>query len=353
MFPSGAQFLLPDLFSSCPQSFGATNPHYKEARSQSKALITNYSVLSKAKAEASVNCCSELLCSRVYPYAGCEEFKTCCDVVHLLFVIDELSDHKDGEGARDACDIFYRCMLDPEFNDTSSLAKMTKEFRERFLSRVKPRCFERFLIHFRNYTEAVIKEAKLRESGAVLDLPDYVALRRENSAMQVCLSMVEYNLGIELPDTVIEGPAFQSVYWAVVDMVWLSNDVYSYNSEQNRGHSGNNFITVLMQEEDIGIQGALDRAGVVFGRLMNRYLRDKTGIPCWGAEIEIDADVTRYVDAIVHWVVGNLEWSFETPRYFGGQRAQVLRTRRFNLRIVGQETEDDGNPLFVRRASAS
>ncbi|KIJ66678.1 hypothetical protein HYDPIDRAFT_85207 [Hydnomerulius pinastri MD-312] len=339
MSTSNTHFLLPDLFAPCPQRLGDASPHYKEAGAESKAWIMGYDVFSPDKEVTFVNCCNELLCSRVYPYAAYEEFRTCCDFVNLLFVIDDLSDDMDGEDARDACDTFYQCMLDPEFKDSSALAKMTVDFRKRFASRAKPRCFERFLMHFRDYTEAVSKEAELRESGEVLDLPSFVALRRENSAMRVCLTMVEFILGIELPDGVIEDPAFQSIYWAVVDMVCWSNDVYSYNSEQSRGHAGNNIITVLMQEENIGIQEALDHAGVVFTRLMDRYLQDKTCIASWGPKI--DADVARYVDAIAHWVIGSLEWSFETPRYFGDQRAEVLRTRKFSFKPVDQETDSE------------
>lgn len=79
-----------------------------------------------------------------------------------------------------------------------------------------------------------------------------------------------------------------------------------------------------MQEKGIDIQSAFDYAGVVFERLMHRYLEDRTRIASLGPEV--DADVKRYVDCILHWVVGSIEWSFETPRYFGEQRTEVLRT---------------------------
>lgn len=121
------RFLLPDLFAPCPQRFGDASPHYKEAGAESTAWINSYHVFSPDKELAFLRCCNELLCSRVYPYADYESFRTCCDFVNLLFVIDDLSDEMDGEDARDACDTFYQCMLDPEFRDASALAQMTVE----------------------------------------------------------------------------------------------------------------------------------------------------------------------------------------------------------------------------------
>ncbi|KAH7884649.1 terpenoid synthase [Phlebopus sp. FC_14] len=331
MAPSTSQIVLPDLLSSCPLKFGEANPHYKEAGAESKAWINAYNVVSIDKRASFDRCYTELLCSRVYPYAGYEELRTCCDLINLLFVFDDFSDDMGSEDAWSACDTFYHSMTDLDVDDNSVLARITSNFRERFTFRAKSGCFERFLVRFRDYTEAVAKEAELREFGDVPDLCNYVALRRENSAVQLCLSMVEYNLGIELPDAVIEDPAFQSAYWAVVDMVCWSNDIYSYKSEQSRGHGGNNIVTVLVLEEGISVQDAMDRAGVVFGELMDRYLRDKCRIRSWGPEI--DEDVAQYMDAIGYWVVGNLQWSFETPRYFGDQREEVLRTRRIDMNI--------------------
>lgn len=102
-------------------------------------------------------------------------------------------------------------------------------------------------------------------------------------------------------------------------------DVYSYNMEQAKGHSGNNIVTVLMREKNIGLQDAADLVGDHFAMLMNRFVETKKQLPSFGAEL--DDAVAQYVDALGHWVIGNLEWSFESQRYFGSEHMRVKDTR--------------------------
>ena len=78
------------------------------------------------------------------------------------------------------------------------------------------------------------------------------------------------------------------------------------------------------------LQTAADEIGVYFGELMKQFLADKARLPSWGPCV--DVDVARYVDALGHWVVGNLHWSFETQRYFGPDHRKVERTRLITLR---------------------
>ena len=107
-------------------------------------------------------------------------------------------------------------------------------------------------------------------------------------------------------------------------------DVYSYNMEQAKGHTGNNIVTVLMREKNIGLQAASDFIGEHFKQLMSRFVETKQRLPSFGANV--DAAVAKYVAAMEYWVVGNLVWSFETQRYFGSEHKQVKDTRIVVLR---------------------
>jgi len=165
-------------------------------------------------------------------------------------------------------------------------------------------------------------------------------------------------LGIELPDAVFDDPVFQSVYFAAVDMVCWSNvrvsatllmmslyinceqDLYSYIVERAMGHTGNNIVTVLMQERTASIQEAADCIGVVFQQLMARFLKDKARLPSWGTDI--DRDVALYVEGLTHWVSGNLVWSFQGSRYFGSTNTVTLLSRLVTLYPKDTEDEKDG-----------
>ncbi|KDQ53197.1 hypothetical protein JAAARDRAFT_162104 [Jaapia argillacea MUCL 33604] len=330
------QFYIPDLLSICPLR-GSTNPHYEKARVESSAWISSYNLFSDRKRLFFILGSNELLVSHTYPYAGYEQFRTCCDFVNLLFVVDEVSDDQNGSDARKTGEVFLNAMRDAKWDDGSALAKMTKEFRARFLRFASPTCHRRFLEHCENYVECVAREAEYRERGEVLDLDAFRDLRRENSAIRLCFGLFEYVLGIDLPDKVFDDPVFMSLYWAGADMVCWSNDVYSYNMEQAKGHSGNNIVTVLMKAKDISLQEASDHVGAYFKQLMDRYVEDKKRLPSWGPSI--DANVAKYLSGVENWVIGNLEWSFETQRYFGVEHAQIKRTRLVTLRPHDQDDD--------------
>lgn len=121
------QFILPDLLAMTPFK-GSTNPHYLAAAAESSAWINSYNVFTDRKRAFFVQGSNELLVSHTYPYAGYEQFRTCCDFVNLLFVVDEVSDDQNGQDARRTGNVFLNAMRDPSWDDGSALAKMTKEY---------------------------------------------------------------------------------------------------------------------------------------------------------------------------------------------------------------------------------
>ena len=99
--------------------------------------------------------------------------------------------------------------------------------------------------------------------------------------------------------------------------------------EQAMGHTTNNVMSVLMKHKQLDIQGAADAVGVHFKGLIDTFLEAKASLPSWGAEV--DAQVAQYAMAMEQWVIGNLNWSFETQRYFGHARHEIKRTRVVQL----------------------
>jgi len=330
------QFVLPDLLALTPLK-GDTNPHYLKAAAESSAWVNRYNIFTDRKRAFFIQGSNELLVSHTYPYAGYEQFRTCCDFVNLLFVVDEVSDEQNGRDARQTGNVYLNAMRDPTWDDGSALASMTKEFRARLLQFARPGCFTRFLIHCEDYVEAVAKEAEYRERGQVLDMDSFETLRRENSAIRLCFGLFEYCFGEDLPEYVFDDPTFMTLYWAAADMVCWSNDVYSYNMEQAKGHSGNNIVTVIMRQKGVDLQTASDLVGEHYKTLMDRFLSVKNQLPSWGPSV--DAIVTRYLKSMGHWIIGNLEWSFETQRYFGPLHAEIKTTRVVTLR-PREEDED-------------
>jgi hypothetical protein len=88
------------------------------------------------------------------------------------------------------------------------------------------------------------------------------------------------------------------------------------------------------------LQAAMDEAGVRFIQAREQFLADKVRMPSWGPDI--DPHVSSYVESLAQWVVGNLDYSFDTERYFGADRAEVKRTRVVTLlpRTDGRTREE-------------
>lgn len=100
--------------------------------------------------------------------------------------------------------------------------------------------------------------------------------------------------------------------------------------EQSKGHRGNNILTVLMKAKQISLQQAANTVGKHSVKLMKDLNEAKKRLPSWGARV--DSDVARYICALEDWVIGNLEWSFKTVRYFGPTHDEVKKTRTVALR---------------------
>jgi hypothetical protein len=124
---STTSFTLPDLLAMCPLQ-GSTNPHYEKAACESSAWVDSYGFFVDRKRVAFLTGCNELLVSHTYPYAEFDQFRTVCDFVNLLFVVDEISDEQNGKDARTTGQIYLNAMCDPDWDDGSRLAKMTKEY---------------------------------------------------------------------------------------------------------------------------------------------------------------------------------------------------------------------------------
>ncbi|KAH9958616.1 terpenoid synthase [Russula dissimulans] len=341
MYPAAASFYLPDLLSLSKPFKGTTNPHYRKAAAESRAWVNSYNIFTDRKRAFFIQGYNELLVSHTYPHAGYEEFRTICDFVNLLFVVDEVSDDQNGTDARKTGEVYLNAMRYPGWTDGSPLAKMTGEFRERLTRTSGPCSFRRFLKHCEDYIECVAREAEYRERGEVLDMESFKHLRRENSAIRLCFGLFEYSLGIDLPDEVFENQIFERLYWAAADMVCWANDVYSYNMEQAKGHTGNNIVTVLMKARGCDLQTASDLIGAHYAELMEHYLADRERLPSF--DPQIDADVRLYVRAMENWPIGNLEWSFETNRYFGPTHDEVRSTRLVVLTPRRDDSDSDSD----------
>lgn len=106
--------------------------------------------------------------------------------------------------------------------------------------------------------------------------------------------------------------------------------------EQARGIAGNNLITVLMETQGLSLQEAIDRSGELFQSMVQQFLADKKDLMARpfstrGYSHSVDVGVMKCVEAMETMITGYIGWSFDTPRYFGNDFQEVLKTRIVKL----------------------
>ena len=95
--------------------------------------------------------------------------------------------------------------------------------------------------------------------------------------------------------------------------------------EQSKGQSACNLITVIMNQNNLDMQSAVDLVGAMCKEVFDRFMDLKHNkIPSWSPEV--DEDVRIYVEGLADWMVGTLHWSFESERYLGKEAQKVRET---------------------------
>ncbi|KIJ22614.1 hypothetical protein M422DRAFT_196968, partial [Sphaerobolus stellatus SS14] len=154
------------------------------------------------------------------------------------------------------------------------------------------------------YTELVGTKAKLHKKNEVLDIPGYVALRCESSAIQTCFDLIEYCLDLALPDYVHKDPIFVSGYNTALDLVFWANDLFSYNMEQVKGHATANVVTVIMKSKKMDLQLTVGFIAGFCEALTFQLLNAKRALSLH-KDPAFSWDAVRCLEAFGDWVRGN------------------------------------------------
>ncbi|OJA19105.1 hypothetical protein AZE42_10031 [Rhizopogon vesiculosus] len=323
-----AGFILPDLVSECHYPLQLNSHCYPVSRASEQWLI-NGGRLAEPRITKFMGLHAGELSAACYPDADAFHLRVIADFINWLFVMDDWLDEFDVDGTwgmRDCCISAFR---DPVNFQTETLTgKMCKSYFSRFMQTGGPGCTERFIHTMDLFFIAVAKQADDRVKGHTRDIESYITVRRDTSALKPCFALIEYAARIDLPDEVMSHPVIMAMEEAINDVVTWSNDLFSYNVEQSRRDT-HNIITVLMCEQGLDLQSAVDYIGQLCKASIQRFEDNRAILPSWGEEL--DRQVTIYIDGLQNWIVGPLHWSFDSTRYFGKDGHAVKRDRVVKL----------------------
>nr|BBH51509.1 putative sesquiterpene synthase [Clitopilus sp.] len=322
---------LDDIFDDLPNN--VVNPNYSIACPASRLWIEQYGTqIYGPKMQAFMNNCNfELSTTYTYPYADAKRLRATMDLVNILWLYDEYTDRASGAHAKEMASIVYQALSGQQVAANSWVGCMMQDFYRQHIEKAGPNTSRRFVDHFCRYAQQVGEEASLREQRQILNMHEYIDFRRETSGVRSCFDLVEYCLGIDLPQFVHDDPIFTMGYNAAMDLVFWVNDLYSYNMEQAKGHGAANVVTVIMKSKSLGLQAAVDHLADACEVLTAQFLEAKSRLSKHPESI-FSKEAVKVLDAYGDWVRGNEEWSFVTERYFGKENKAVRQSRMVKIK---------------------
>ncbi|KAL5534777.1 hypothetical protein ACEPAG_1241 [Sanghuangporus baumii] len=311
---------LPDVESLAPFNWAGCNPLFSHSKRESTEWMLSHGVFSDHKGSRLHATHPELLGAYVYPYADTNGLRIATDLLTILFTVDEVT---DAQGEQEALATRHTCvkaLTDESIDDTSPIAVFTRDYIQR-LSSISTEVLERFVPHFTAYMDATTREAGHRANGKIPTLEDHIKLRRDNGGLRTAFDVIEVVLGITLPPEVYEDRDFQSMVLAANDMICYANDIFSYAKEYADGLDGCNSIMILMHEQGLSHQDAIDEVGKLYRKCADTFLICKETIRSFGPEV--DEMVGGYVYGMEQWVAGHNAWNMETRRFFTGEADEM------------------------------
>ncbi|EIM89671.1 terpenoid synthase, partial [Stereum hirsutum FP-91666 SS1] len=335
-------FMLPDLVSHC--NFPLTyHPAGDQEAAASLAWMLSFVPHFTPKKVAAMNGlqAGELT---AYCYHDCpaERLRVVDDFMNYLFHLDNIS---DGMMAKNTTQLANWVMnafewpdkfqptvnADGEVIEEVAAVKLARDYWSRCIQQAKPGVQQRFKSSMNMFFQAVEQQANDRGGEVVPDLESYIDMRRDTSGCKPVFDLIEYALGFELPEEVVDHPVIKALNQGANDLVTWSNDVFSYNVEQARGDT-HNMICIFMEHDGCTLQESIDRVGGLCKQTIDAFVENKARVPSFAhLGPQVDGWVTGYVQGLQDWIVGSLHWSFMTKRYFQQAGAEVKKTRFVKL----------------------
>ncbi|KAG2008219.1 terpene synthase [Coprinopsis cinerea AmutBmut pab1-1] len=322
------KIVLPDLVSHCNFKLRVSR-HRKRITGETKRWLFKGDNLVGPARNKYHGLKAGLLTAMTYPDAAYPQLRLCNDFLTYLFHIDNLSDDMDNRGTWSTANEVLNSLYHPyTYHGQARVGRMTRDYWRRMILTASPGSQQRFIETFDFFFQSVTQQAIDRLTGEIPDLESYIALRRDTSGCKPCWALIEYANNLDLPDEVMDHPVVRSLGEAANDLVTWSNDIFSFNVEQSKGDT-HNMIPVVMHQEGLDLQSAVDFVGEMCKSAIDRFIEDQNYLPSWGPKI--DRDLAVYINGLADWIVGSLHWSFETERYFGKNGRQVKSSRVIDL----------------------
>lgn len=169
-----------------------------------------------------------------------------------------------------------------------------------------------------------------RKSGVSPRALDHLERRALNIGMIPNVDFIEYQLGWELPETILEEPDMKALEWLSAEVVAITNDLFSFQKDQKNRWC--NLIPCLSKEKNLSLDEAFRRIValhnqrvLLIGRLGERLSLRHSDCP----------ELPLWLERLHHIMYGFARWHAIAPRYnhlhdLGDGRRVKLSIREFD-----------------------
>ncbi|THU83075.1 putative terpene cyclase [Dendrothele bispora CBS 962.96] len=318
------QFRLPDILRSWPWP-RAVNPHAEECEKvmAQKTLQFEFfpSKMQDGLCQAAIH-----LASLAYPTFSKAQLQVAVDLMFVFAIFDECSDQMDAASVKIWADIIMDVLRMPETprsKDEPMIGRLVQSFWLNAVQNMTRSARKQFIEEFDAYTRSVTEQAKDRDNLIIRSVESYLEIRRDDLGAKPAFALILMDQ--DIPENVLNSGQLHSLRSYTIDMLTLANDVYSYNVEQSKGDN-HNIVSIIMAQENLDIQQALERVSVMHANLAAEFLHVYETVCS-----ESNAEAKQYVDGLGTWIRANECFSFESRRYFNKDGLRIQQDRMVEL----------------------
>ncbi|GAP93173.2 putative terpene synthase metal binding domain protein [Rosellinia necatrix] len=145
-------------------------------------------------------------------------------------------------------------------------------------------------------------------------IEQYIHRRMGSSAVEVCLAIQEYCLGITIPSEVMRCEAMSAIWHETNIIISTMNDMMSIKKEVDNSQIDSLIPLLFIQVGSV--QKAIDRAAEMTTSAVQRFERAERDIKIrYGADPVLLSNLTRFIDGCKYACTGNMNWSLTSGRY--------------------------------------
>ncbi|UGU14315.1 hypothetical protein LS482_11390 [Sinomicrobium kalidii] len=305
------------------------NPHAKEAHEHTIQWLLRHNLLpDKATYNLYESQRYAYMTARMYPTAEKEVLFAISDFCGLLFIVDDDLDKKAdrkvaGVNGTQALEAFIatgvavmngRKEIPPE--PGKEIFTALADCSMRLYDFGKKQWHDNFIQSFADTFNAAVWELKNVGKGYCPTLEEYLRYRPFFAGTNLATDMSEVAANINLPEEIMQHPTLRRLLELSRNLVSFANDMFSLNKEiaQNNTDDKHNLVYIMQKMHNLTFEEAVLKAAEFHDEQAREFISLSSNLPVF--EATIDEEVFRYIDALIYFVKGNIDWSEkETTRY--------------------------------------